>query len=758
VQLLSLTAVFPAVAQSAQYEPVSLAISFSSPTGIVVRSSVLQFSGYHLQTSSDLVHWQNTGVLFGPMRNEQVFAWSGASNLFFRLESDTSLALSSASADATTIQLNWPPMPAAVEYKIYRNGSYIGSTVGRCGYFTDTGLAPTNSYDYFLAAYDAENHLLGFSGKTLSTAASSRIRTHFKLLAIGFYPTGPDLDFPHVKTFLRHKIDFMRLASVNTAILDLYKDDMVCLQATPPVLPGTTSVDYTKLAETPYPELDGYSIVDLVEKGDVDVVNVVAFVPGADFGENALVGNKGFNVGGTGEKWPAFPARCSRSFFINGNLPDFRAYDAYAHNVEGIMSCLCDGNGANWPRNQAYWVYTKDIADTNTGYIQNLNLFERFRLADRWNGMGPEAFASLHYGSCGSSHFPPTARRDTDQFYNGDYAYFDRKSWQQYIDCSADRWLHFPLGSPDRKLNGYDYGAFNSYAEYQASYADSFGASPELHYSFHINPASYHQWWFFHLPHNPGVANGKLNNWWSYIYDFNRFNGSAIGYPVTDSPQIPTNFPPVNGEYGTDLSTAEWWGYWCSFSDYGPYGRVSVVSNTANPTLVSKGQFSLQVLVDEETYHGNGRNDAFYPISRNAHWNLTNLSEVSVSLKPGLNPGHIDGANPVIRLCANGNNRIEFAPLTNGCYANLFLQPVFQGTNGWFNFTAPINGNTNWEVNVIGYIDPTLTPEEITAARQELKKTILSQVNYVEVSVRSNGTRSGQVSYYIDGLEFHTAE
>jgi hypothetical protein len=422
------------------------------------------------------------------------------------------------------------------------------------------------------------------------------------------------------------------------------------------------------------------------------------------------------------------------------------------------MSCLCDGNGANWPRDQAYWVYTKDIADTNTGYIQNLNLFERFRLADRWNGMGPEAFASLHYGSCGSSHFPPTARRDTDQFYNGDYAYFDRKSWQQYIDCNADRWLHFPLGSPDRKLNGYDYGAFNSYAEYQASYADSFGASPELHNSFCINPASYHQWWFFHLPHNPGVANGKLNNWWSYIYDFNRFNGSAIGYPVTDSPQIPTNFPPVNGEYGTDLSTAEWWGYWSSFSDYGPYGRVSVVSNTANPTLVSKGQFSLQVLVDEETYHGNGRNDAFYPISRNAHWNLTNLSEVSVSLKPGLNPGHIDGANPVIRLCANGNNRIEFAPLTNGCYANLFLQPVFQGTNGWFNFTAPINGNTNWEVNVIGYIDPTLTPEEITAARQELKKTILSQVNYVEVSVRSNGTRSGHVSYYIDGLEFHTAE
>ena len=122
---------------------------------------------------------------------------SGTSNLFFRLESDTSLALSSASADATTIQLNWPPIPAAVEYKIYRNGNYIGSTAGRCGYFTDTGLAPATSYNYFLAAYDAENHLLGFSvTNTFSTTASSRIRTHYKLLAIGFYPTGPDARLP----------------------------------------------------------------------------------------------------------------------------------------------------------------------------------------------------------------------------------------------------------------------------------------------------------------------------------------------------------------------------------------------------------------------------------------------------------------------------------------------------------------------------------------------------------------------------------
>ena len=112
------------------------------------------------------------------------------------------------------------------------------------------------------------------------------------------------------------------------------------------------------------------------------------------------------------------------------------------------MSCLCDGNPGNWPRDKSYLVYTKNISDTNTMYTTNLHLFERFRLADRWTGMG--AYASLHNGNCGSSHFPPTSRRDTDEQYQGDYAYYDLKSWQQYIDCFADDWLHFPATNQRR--------------------------------------------------------------------------------------------------------------------------------------------------------------------------------------------------------------------------------------------------------------------------------------------------------------------
>ena len=736
-------------------EPVSLTIAEISPAGILLRSSPLASSSYQLQTSIDLIHWRNSGLVFSPAEDEHMIPHPGTPRFFFRLACDTSLEISSANEDATTVTLNWPPRPDAVLYKVYRDGSHVGSTVGRDGFFTDTGLAPGGSREYRVEAFNACNESLGISDpRVLATATSSRIRTRYRQLGIGFYPGGPDAGFPHVRTFFRHRNDFIRLASANTAILEPYGGDVIPIDATPPVLAGETMVDYVALVETPYPELGGKSIVDLVETGEVDVVNVVAFA-GVGFAENALVGNKGRNVGGSGEQWPSYPARCSRSFFVNANSADSRTYDALAHCIEGIMSTGCDGHPEAWPRSDTYQIYTKNIADFTTLVPRNLHLFERFRLADQWNGTGPEAHASPGNGNCGSSHFPPNTRRDTDAGYQGDYAYFDSKTWQRYIECAADNWLAFPVltGAP-RKLNGYDYGAFNRYTEGDLAYGAAFGVSPALHPSFSTDAGSFHQWWFFHLPNNSGVSSGRLHNWWPYIFDLNVFDGSAVSYPVTGGPEIPQSFPPVAGEYGTEQAGTEWWGYWCSFTDFGPFGQVSAVTRDEAPDLVKEGDYSLRVLVDQESHHYNGRNDLRYPITRNARWNLGSLSEIGVSLKLGLNPGFVAGANPVIRLCTNGGNRIEFAPLKNGRYANHFLDPAFQSGGGWSTFEIPVGGNANWEVNVIGYIDPALNPAQQAAARQQLKQDILSEVNYVEVSVRSTGGRGQQVSFYLDGLEF----
>jgi hypothetical protein len=736
-------------------EPVTLSIAEISPSGIVVRSTPLGHSSYQLQTSFDLVHWRNSGFVFTPTDNEHTIPRPATPRYFLRLACEDSPNLSSAAEDATTVTLNWPPTPGAVLYKVYRNGSDIGNTVGVGGFFTDTGLTPDSSYEYRVEAFGSSGRSLGSSPvHSFTTASSSRIRTRYRQLGIGFYPGGPDADFPHVRTLFRHRMDFLRIASVNTAILEPYGGDLIPILATPPVEPGTTRVDYVALVETPYPELGGRSIVDLVESGEVDVVNVVAFA-GIDFLENALVGNKGRNVGGSGEQWPAYPARCSRSFFVNANSADSRAFDAFAHCIEGIMSTACDGHPATWPRSDIYQIHTKDINDFTTLVPRNVHLFERFRLADQWNGLGPQAHASPGNGNCGSSHFPPNSRRDTDASYLGDYAYYDRKTWQRYIDCASDDWLAFPaLTGATRKLNGYDYGAFNRYTEGDPAYGAAFGVSPELHPSFATDPGSFHQWWFFHLPHNSGVSSGRLNNWWPYIFDLNVFDGSAVNHPVTGGPETPSSFPPVAGEYGTEQTGTEWWGYWCSFTDFGPFGQISAITRNEDPDLVKEGNTSLRVLIDQELFHYNGRNDLRYPITRNARWNLGTLGEIGVSLKLGLNPSFVTGANPVIRLCKNGGNRIEFAPLKNGLYANHFLDPAFQSGGGWSTFHIPVAGNASWEVNVIGYIDPALDPAGQAAARQQLKQNILAEVNYFEVSVRSAGGRGQQVSFYLDGLEF----
>jgi hypothetical protein len=37
---------------------------------------------------------------------------------------------------------------------------------------------------------------------------------------------------------------------------------------------------------------------------------------------------------------------------------------------------------------------------------------------------------------------------------------------------------------------------------------------------------AHHRWWLNHLPNAPGRSEGKLNNWWAYVTDFNRFDES----------------------------------------------------------------------------------------------------------------------------------------------------------------------------------------------------------------------------------------
>jgi len=675
--------------------------------------------------------------------------------------------------DATSVRLQWTPLETAAEYAVSRDGTGVGTSIAAVGYFTDFGLRPGESHEYVVEARDASGALIGRSLPAVAqTTEATTIRTRYTVLAIAFNPEQESLVTE--TTFLKHRIQFLRLASLRSAVIGLYTGGLVSTAVVPAVQPGTSTVDYTALVtRRDIPGLDGYSIVDLVEKGDIDHVWVVKSPLGAEFLENVLIGNRPIQGDGVvgPNSWLPLPVKSSRSFFVNGFLPDGRAYDAYAHMVEGIMTSISDGHPTNWPRVFSYDVYADHGNRENDALEQrDLNVWERFRLADGWNGTSPVAYASPGNGNAGSSHFPPTTPRIGGY---DDYAYLDANgpAWRSYTDSAADDWLTYPVFTDTkRKVNGYEFGAFNHYMEGELSYSLdtndlglTFDEMPEQHKSFSTASASFHQWWFAHLPHNPGVTNGKLNNWWPYLFDFNRFDGSVIEYPVDGFRTVVSDFKALRGEYGTDRKNASQWGYWHSQNGFSPGGKaanLSVVSATDEPEHVKRGLYALKVRVESSQYWewlGVGRNDVFYPISRNAHWNRPNLAEVRFSIKPGRNAGLLSGTNPIVRLYKNAGNRIELVPLRDGVYADMLSDLAMRDAGGWYNFRARLSGDSGWEKHVIGYINVDAPISERRAAQARLEQDILSDLNYIEISLRSSAVDEGTppfdvFTYYVDDI------
>jgi hypothetical protein len=89
----------------------------------------------------------------------------------------------------------------------------------------------------------------------------------------------------------------------------------------------------------------------------------------------------------------------------------------------------------------------------------------------------------------GTLHFAPSSERDYD--------------WgnERIVWSTCDDWLNYP------KLTG---------KRRRVSRAEWGGGEIRAH----------HRWWLRHLPRAKGRTKGKLNNWWAYATDFNRFRES----------------------------------------------------------------------------------------------------------------------------------------------------------------------------------------------------------------------------------------
>jgi hypothetical protein len=581
--------------------------------------------------------------------------------------------------------------------------------------------------------------------------------------------------------FLKYLKSFFRTASLNSFNFEIYNNAPIVLNVYPPALdpvyqqsdltvfefaynpqPCATlgcpwhygqsfriqydlhnhgSIDYNKLVSTPMPGLQGNSIIDLIEAGTIDGVWLIGGPVMSGYKENALLAKENF-----GFEIAAYP-ECSRDFFVTGMGASPQAFDGYAHMFEGMLNERSARNPVNWNSNYCYTVYdSPDNPSITTDMC--MNLVGRFFMTDGYNykmgGGYVTCRASAGNGNCGDSHFPPTS-----VFGLGDYQYNNTAVMQNYVAVCSDDWFSYPnlpTTPQKRMINGYDYGAFNNY--YLGADANSSSS-----YSMQCNSMMYHQWWFNHIPHNEGVTNGKLNNWWPYIFDINNFKGEAITYTVTGFPVIPTSFPLVNGEIGTDNDATNW-AYWYSWNETGKSAQVVSVAKSSNSANVRSGSYAIQVTVDEvNDSYDVGRNDLYYPITKNARWNLSSMQTLNLSLKFLTNPGIVASAgstNPIIRLYKNGGTRIEYVPIVSGMFANSLSSIT---ADSWVDLSIPLAGGSSWKKVVIGYVDPNLTGEARAAALRNLEASILAEVNYVEISIAASPTASQTTfSYIVDNL------
>ncbi len=112
-----------------------------------------------------------------------------------------------------------------------------------------------------------------------------------------------------------------------------------------------------------------------------------------------------------------------------------------------------------------------------------------------WARFAANAYQSNGVAAVGTCHYPPNGEKD-----------YDYKNPRK-VKSSADDWYNYPYLTGEEKIVS----------------CETWGGP-----NYHLN---YMKWWFSHLPKAPGInEDGRLNNWWEYIYNFNSY--SSDGKPL----------------------------------------------------------------------------------------------------------------------------------------------------------------------------------------------------------------------------------
>ncbi|HLV79759.1 MAG TPA: hypothetical protein VKT32_05730 [Chthonomonadaceae bacterium] len=171
------------------------------------------------------------------------------------------------------------------------------------------------------------------------------------------------------------------------------------------------------------------------------------------------------------------------AFYINGdvyaNVPAKRAFAImgfnYERGVAEMLHDLCHRTESTMSRIYGGWQVD--------------------RLDTPWAQFAANYAQSHGVAAVGTCHWPPNAEHD--------YDYANPRT----VQSSADDWLRYPrLTGKTAPVNCQSWGG----PDYQRNYL---------------------RWWFRRLPKAGGTApDGRLNNWWVYIFDFNHYD--EHGHPL----------------------------------------------------------------------------------------------------------------------------------------------------------------------------------------------------------------------------------
>lgn len=222
--------------------------------------------------------------------------------------------------------------------------------------------------------------------------------------------------------------------------------------------------------------IERFGIVPRIESGQLDEVWWFG-APYYGYWESTMAGKGAFYINGGPIEYDKLPSK--RPFVIMG----FN----YERGVAEMLHDLCHRTESTMSRIYGGW--------------------KSDELTSTWARFAANAHQSNGVAAAGTCHYPPNGVKD--------YDYANKRE----VLSTADDWLNFP------RLTGKKTPL--TCEAWLKPYLDRDG-NPNYH-------RNYMRWWFTRLPKAPGVyEDGRRNNWWKYIFDYQVYD--EHGRPLANRP------------------------------------------------------------------------------------------------------------------------------------------------------------------------------------------------------------------------------